>query len=543
MKHQPAKLFACVVVCLAFPQFLLADEGNPIEGSHELSVMAWNIWHGGKEDGEDIGPKRVVDVIKSSGADIVAMQETYGSGERISKALGYHFHPRGTNVSIHSRYPIVEDISVFEEFKVVGGLIELPSKRKIAFYSIWLPYNKEIWAEGTRDPTKPNEMRKACTASADDLLKIRKQIDERLKDKKYRGVPIIIAGDFNSMSHLDYRECYLDQHEFAMNWDTSRVMTDAGFRDSYRELHPEVDRIHDRTWTPRFPEQQQDRIDYIYYRGDAIAATDSEVIDTHAEKFPSDHAVVVTKFLILPANAKTESLRVASYNIKHGQGNDTKVDLRRTAALIDNLNADIIGLQEIDRNVSRSGNENQPKLLAKATGMSSAFGAFMPYGGGEYGLAILSRFPITNETVLRLPDGNEPRVALACEVELPSGEQIVAVNVHFDWVRDDKFRFAQAEVVAEHLGKLDKPYVLLGDFNDVRNSRTLDLLSQSCVEAEKPSDDQFTFSATKPAKEIDFLFASPESRWSVGFCKVLDGKVTSDHRPVLALFQLRKTVP
>ena len=96
--------------------------------------MTWNIWHGGREDGEKIGPQRVMEVIRQSKADIVAMQETYGSGEWISEQLGFHFHPRdSTNVSIHSRYPVLEDISVFEKFKCVGALLELPEGRKLAF--------------------------------------------------------------------------------------------------------------------------------------------------------------------------------------------------------------------------------------------------------------------------------------------------------------------------------------------------------------------------------------------------------------------------
>ena len=60
----------------------------------DFSVMTWNIWHGGREDGEIVGPKRVTRVIKNSRVDIVAMQETYGSGELISKALGFNFLPR-----------------------------------------------------------------------------------------------------------------------------------------------------------------------------------------------------------------------------------------------------------------------------------------------------------------------------------------------------------------------------------------------------------------------------------------------------------------
>ena len=109
------------------------EKGSVNKGNAKtLTVMAWNIWRGGREDGEKVGPQRVIDVIRDSGADIVAMQETYGSGEIISKELGFHFHPRGTNVSVHSRYPVVEDISVFEEFKVAGALIQLPDEQQIA---------------------------------------------------------------------------------------------------------------------------------------------------------------------------------------------------------------------------------------------------------------------------------------------------------------------------------------------------------------------------------------------------------------------------
>jgi endonuclease/exonuclease/phosphatase family metal-dependent hydrolase len=47
--------------------------------------MTWNIWHGGKEVGAEVGPKRVAEIIRESGADIIALQETYGSGEWLAK--------------------------------------------------------------------------------------------------------------------------------------------------------------------------------------------------------------------------------------------------------------------------------------------------------------------------------------------------------------------------------------------------------------------------------------------------------------------------
>jgi len=131
--------------------FIGFASGEDPTSESDFSVMTWNIWHGGREDGEKVGPQRVIKVIKNSRADIIAMQETYGSGELISEALGFNFLPRGTNVSIMSRFPILEDISVFHEFKCVGAIIQLPDKTPLAFYSIELPYDAEIWEVGTRE--------------------------------------------------------------------------------------------------------------------------------------------------------------------------------------------------------------------------------------------------------------------------------------------------------------------------------------------------------------------------------------------------------
>ncbi len=260
--------------------------------------MQWNILHGGRDDGEKEGPARVVEVIRAAQPDIVAMQETYGSGEFIRKQLHFKFHPRGTNVSIHSRFPILEDISVYKEFCCVGAILELPDKTKLAFYSIWLGYSKEIWAEGTRDGLDKEQIIAACKASETDINGILEGIKDRLKDPKYAAIPVIIAGDFNSMSHLDYTAEAQQQYGFVIQWPTSVVMKTADFIDSYRELHPQVNRSLDRTWSPRFPKQEQDRIDYIYYKGSELKALASQIKETHPIKFPSDHAALITDFSV-----------------------------------------------------------------------------------------------------------------------------------------------------------------------------------------------------------------------------------------------------
>ena len=268
-------------------------------------VMNWNIWHGGRKDGEDIGPQRVIDIIKEANPDILAMQETYQSGEIISEGLGYHLLARGEapydNISIHSKYPILEDISVFEYFKCAGALIELPDQTQIAFYSIWLPYtNGDIWEPEVRENTTVEYLLEACQPSADDLASIYAAIEERLADEAYADVPIVIAGDFNSMSHLDYTEDHIDQFHYVVNWATSHVLTDQGFTDAYRQANPTVQRYEDATWSPRFgrEETEQERIDYIYYNTPEWTVDSCIVIDEHPaqEQFPSDHAALLSVF-------------------------------------------------------------------------------------------------------------------------------------------------------------------------------------------------------------------------------------------------------
>lgn len=531
---------------IAFSLILALQIACPVAGlvsaQDELRVMAWNIWRGGREDGEEIGPQRVIEVIKDSRADIVAMQETYGSGEIISEGLGFHFQERGTNLSIHSRFPIVEDISVFEEFKCTGALIQVAEDRQVAFYSIWLPYGKDIWLPEIRGAASVEEWQKACQPSADDLAEILIAIKQRLADDKYKDVTLMIAGDFNSMSHLDYGLASVDQYQQPVDWNTSRLMTQDNFRDAYRETNPVIDREVDVTWSPRFPEQEQERIDFVYYRSPDYRATGSEVIRTHSVQFPSDHAAVVATFKQKPelASASEIQLDVLSYNIRRGHGTDNVTDLKRSADLLTELGPDVVGLQEIDLNANRSGNQNQMRELGRQLNMHYAFGKFMDYDGGQYGMGVLSRFPIHDVEQLQLPRGNEPRVALAVTVRLPNDRLLLVVNVHFDWVRDDEYRFAQAQAVKAFLGKQSIPYVLVGDFNDRPGSRTIDLFVD-LQEADKASGNELTCPADNPRVEIDFVFASPNSdtfSWGVGSGDVIDEPVVSDHRPVLAKMEL-----
>ena len=230
-------------------------------------------------------------------------------------------------------------------------------------------------------------------------------------------------------------------------------------------------------------------------------------------------------------------LRVVTYNIKHGRGNDNVVDLERTANVVRPLKPDVVGLQEVDDRATRSGGVAQAERLGQLLGLQHAFGRFMDFQGGAYGMAILSRHPIVDTRPVQLPEGNEPRIALSVEVRLPDGGRLMIVNVHFDWVRDDGFRFAQAEALSRYLDALRTPYILLGDFNDLPESRTLKLFKARAGEARKPEGGRFTFPSTAPEREIDFIFFAPAPGWRAREVRVIDERVASDHRPVSAILE------
>lgn len=228
------------------------------------------------------------------------------------------------------------------------------------------------------------------------------------------------------------------------------------------------------------------------------------------------------------------TLTVASSNIRHGLGMDGRVDLERAARVIARMNPDVAALQEVDRHTERSGRVDQAMTLGRLLHMHHAYSPFMPFQGGEYGLAMLFKQPPLSQSAIRLPDGNEPRSGLRAEVQLEAGQRAAIYCVHLDWVDDDSFRFAQAEVLAAQLGREQLPFVLLGDLNDVPQSRTVELLG-SRADSMGPGD---TFPSGHPVKQIDYILAGPKGAWRTERFWVADEPEASDHRPIAAVLRL-----
>lgn len=269
---------------------LYSDYGNmqaePEMLTDTLTIMNWNIWHGGthftlEKDSFD-GIERIAELIKESGADIVLMQETYGAGPEISSRLGYYYFEAsstigavwGANLSVMSRYPFEKAFMVEERsnygnnyaFNNGGVKIRLSENRSVIAFSNW--YNGR----------KPEDLAGALNAW--------KGLIENSDN-----IPVIFGGDYNSVSHLD---------DGIGKSGHSKLMTEAGFTDSFRKIYPDPEKNPGYSGPGGY-----DRIDYIYYIGDNLELIDFKPLingfrgrEALHPGYPSDHLGIITKFQI-----------------------------------------------------------------------------------------------------------------------------------------------------------------------------------------------------------------------------------------------------
>ncbi|MDG2399561.1 MAG: endonuclease/exonuclease/phosphatase family protein [Akkermansiaceae bacterium] len=239
--------------------------------------------------------------------------------------------------------------------------------------------------------------------------------------------------------------------------------------------------------------------------------------------------IFVILSLILPC-LFAEELRLVAYNIHHGEGMDGKLDLERIAKVIAAEKPDLVALQEVDNRCKRSGGVDQAAELAKLLKMEHRFGKFMDYQGGEYGMAILSRLPIEETIIHKLPKGAEPRIALEVVVKSPSWPgKFSFVGIHNDWIKE-ALRVQQIKVLQTGLKDRKYPVILAGDFNAEPKSDSLMKLEKDGWKMLRQGRKN-TWSASEPKVEIDFFFAKglPVFQFQD---TVIAETVASDHRPI-----------
>lgn len=230
--------------------------------------------------------------------------------------------------------------------------------------------------------------------------------------------------------------------------------------------------------------------------------------------------------MVLALTSCGKEVKMMSYNVRNARGMDDVRDAERTAAVIRNLNPEVVAIQELDSMTERSGRTYVLGELAGLTGMTPTFAPAIDYDGGKYGIGILSREKPISVARYRLPGREEERAMVVAEFD-----DYYFGCTHLSLTADDSYE--SAKMICDIARGARKPFFLAGDFNSYPGSPTL-------TELEKlfrviSSKDEFTFPADTPKETIDYIIVYVPAGYAVsesGY-RVVDEPAASDHRPIV----------
>lgn len=237
------------------------------------------------------------------------------------------------------------------------------------------------------------------------------------------------------------------------------------------------------------------------------------------------------------------NLRIATYNIFHGEDHPKRlagervIDLKKTAEAIRQTGAVLCGLNEV-RSQQGEGLCNQAQAIGEALGWNYLFCPAIPIANGEYGNALVSKFPIISYTLHPIRTTPEMRVNGAHFEDRVLGEICIdidrtAVTVlvcHFG-LNDVEQRLA-TELVLLRAAEIKTPLIFMGDLNLLPNHEYIEKIASVLTDTASVSDDPLlTFPAYGADRKIDYIFVNDK-------CKVCGTHVpnigVSDHLPVVA---------
>lgn len=235
------------------------------------------------------------------------------------------------------------------------------------------------------------------------------------------------------------------------------------------------------------------------------------------------------------------TIRVMCYNVHHCNppSKPGVIDIDAVAIAIQDQNPDLVALQEIDVNTGRSGRFNQAEELARKLNMKFFFGKAIDHDGGDYGVAILSKYPVSEPRVFRLPTeagtNGEPRVLTTVKVMLPEGKSIRFGSTHLDAQKEPVNRELQIKEINRISAGEVLPFILAGDFNAAPGSGVINHLDQRFMRTCQSCEP--TVPVNNPSKTIDFISFSPALNFKVISHAVVPEHYASDHLPVIAVLQ------
>jgi hypothetical protein len=267
-----------------------AGVGPPQPGDPmRLEVFVYNVEYGGDETTDA--------VIEAIDADVVGVLESYNRLPDTAERTDYPYH--NTGLQILSKYPIHEPSGADGRY----AFIEVRPGEVVAFFNIHLDYVRygpKLLRNGVpleEVLASENEVR---TSSLDVPLA---QMEELIA----QGYPVFFTGDHNEPSHLDYGAETVGTREGIdepVPWPVSLAITEVGFRDTYREIHP--DPLRDPAVSHFGAE---DRIDFLYAAGPSetldsrlVGEEGGQDVDEGFDPWTSDHRAFVSTFEVTPVS-------------------------------------------------------------------------------------------------------------------------------------------------------------------------------------------------------------------------------------------------
>jgi len=236
-------------------------------------------------------------------------------------------------------------------------------------------------------------------------------------------------------------------------------------------------------------------------------------------------------------------LKVMTFNIRHGRGMDRKVDLKRICKIISDSNADIIGLNEVDKKYSkRSGFVDQLKEMADQLKYDYFFSPSLTISSKkhhilrQYGNGILSRYPIQKAKVhsFSLLKGiTEGRSLLETSIKI-GNKNINVFVTHLSLF--SHLHKMQSTFILNHV---KGPAILMGDWNMRPYSKKWENIVRSFrdVWTETSMGNGYTYPSKRPRMRLDYIFVSKE--FDIVDTEVITANpVASDHLPLLSTLSI-----
>lgn len=299
--------------------FVQAIPGHADESPERIKILTFNTWYdGGKVDE---GFEKLAQAISQSGADVADLQESSaGTARRLAERLGWHAVEGGSgSVQIVSRFPISEVITgeTPGSDRLLGARLKTdgPFAAGLMVFNLHLDFRRYgpyaarkpgATAASVLEENAHSERVAQMRGALETMRRFLEHADER---------PVILTGDFNVPSHLDWTDATSSAHGGvgAVAWPESQLVAKAGLIDSFRACHPDPVLTPGNSWSAIHKgDEPQDRIDFIHYKGSSLRIVDCKLFATtvettvgpwsegaaaaHANTWPSDHSAVLATY-------------------------------------------------------------------------------------------------------------------------------------------------------------------------------------------------------------------------------------------------------